>query len=196
MILYELLTGAWPFGDPSSLMAELRRATGEATVTRPSAAVTEQAAETRALSRGRLTKVLSGDMAAIAGKALENEPARRYPAVRQLAEDIQRFLEGRAVEARAQTWAYRAGKFVRRRWLAAGARRCLSSGWRRRRRWPSGRRKWRAPRLCAPSRSTDFLTGMLGSAGEGRFDAKTYTVAQMLEQGGTSAWPPTGISVL
>ena len=28
VILYELLTGAWPFGSPDSMITELRRATG------------------------------------------------------------------------------------------------------------------------------------------------------------------------
>ena len=30
IILYELLTGTWPFGNPESLLTELNRATGKA----------------------------------------------------------------------------------------------------------------------------------------------------------------------
>jgi hypothetical protein len=34
-VLYELLTGAWPYGDPDSVMNELRRSTGETVVAMP-----------------------------------------------------------------------------------------------------------------------------------------------------------------
>jgi serine/threonine-protein kinase len=41
--------------------------------------------------------------------------------VANLADDVLRFVEGRPVEAHPQTFLYRAGKFVARHWLAAGA---------------------------------------------------------------------------
>ncbi len=55
-----------------------------------------------------------GDVASIVLKALEVEPERRYSTVEQFAGDIERYLAGLPVEARQGTWAYRAGKFVRR----------------------------------------------------------------------------------
>ena len=45
---------------------------------------------------------------------LRKEPSRRYQSVRQFAEDIERSLTHRPVEARPDTIRYRAGKFVRR----------------------------------------------------------------------------------
>jgi tetratricopeptide (TPR) repeat protein len=121
VILYELLTGAWPFGDPASVMSELRRAAGHATASAPSAVVTAEAAALRSTPLERLKHMLAGDLAAILLKALENEPALRYATVGELAGDAVSFLEGRPVEAHPQTFVYRAGKFLRRRWLVVTA---------------------------------------------------------------------------
>ncbi len=121
VILYELLTGAWPFGDPDSLMSGLRRAAGHATPTSPQAAVTTEAPGLRSLSPEKLRSSLAGDLSAILLKALENDPARRYSTVSNLADDVLRFVEGRPVEAHPQTFLYRAGKFVARHWLAVSA---------------------------------------------------------------------------
>jgi len=53
--------------------------------------------------------------------ALRKDPARRYPSVEQLSEDIRRYLAGLPVAARADTFVYRAGKFVRRHRVAVAA---------------------------------------------------------------------------
>jgi serine/threonine protein kinase len=121
VVLYELLTGAWPFGDPNSILRELDRYSGHVVAKPPSTAVTEEAARTRSVSREHLRRALRGDLSAIALKALEADPARRYESVRALATDLENFLAGRPVSARPQTVAYRAGKFLRRRWLASAA---------------------------------------------------------------------------
>jgi tetratricopeptide (TPR) repeat protein/predicted Ser/Thr protein kinase len=121
VMLYELLTGAWPFGDPASVMSELRRAAGHATASAPSAVVTAEAAALRSTPLERLKHLLAGDLAAILLKALENEPALRYATVGELAGDVVSLLEGRPVEAHPQTFVYRAGKFLRRRWLVVTA---------------------------------------------------------------------------
>lgn len=47
-------------------------------------------------------------------KAMHRDPERRYPTAAALAQDIQNYLEGRPVQARPDTWAYRSGKFLRR----------------------------------------------------------------------------------
>jgi tetratricopeptide (TPR) repeat protein len=64
---------------------------------------------------------LRGDLDTIVLTALRKEPARRYQSVEQLATDIQRHLEGRPVLARADTFRYRTGKFVRRNRVAVAA---------------------------------------------------------------------------
>ena len=46
--------------------------------------------------------------------ALRKEPERRYPSVERFSADIGRYLAQMPVMARADTWTYRTGKFVRR----------------------------------------------------------------------------------
>jgi serine/threonine-protein kinase len=64
---------------------------------------------------------LRADVNAILQKALHNDPLRRYRSAEEFALDIGRFLEGRAVLAAPDSWRYRAGKFLRRNWVAVGA---------------------------------------------------------------------------
>ena len=49
--------------------------------------------------------------------ALRKEPDRRYPSVRDFAEDVERYLHQQPVRARPQSAAYRIRKFARRNWL-------------------------------------------------------------------------------
>ena len=72
-------------------------------------------------ARGRDT--LRGDLDNIAAKALKKAPAERYASVAAFAEDLRRWLADEPVSARADTWRYRAGKFVRRHRVGPGLRR-------------------------------------------------------------------------
>lgn len=132
VLLYRLLVGALPFADtqanaaaaPShspSLAPEPRR---------PAALLSALSAEQlSALSRNRDTSVstlrkdLKSDVLWIAIKAMEKDRERRYASVADFARDIRRYLDGLPVDARAPTWIYRAGKFMRRHafGVAAGA---------------------------------------------------------------------------
>ena len=118
VVLYELLTGAWPFGDPGSLLSGLNRAVEDVRAKPPSTVITEESAEHRSVSRQHLGRILKGDLSPIVLKALEGEPARRYESVLAFASDIQNYLDGRPVRARPQTGLYRAGKFIRRHRIA------------------------------------------------------------------------------
>jgi len=121
ILLYELLTGAWPFGDPGSMLRELQRAMDDAYARAPVNAVTNEAAAARGLTAERLRRLLKGDLSAIVLKALESDASLRYRSVRDLQEDLERYLDGLPVRARVQTAWYRAGKFARRRWLPVSA---------------------------------------------------------------------------
>ncbi|MBI1752154.1 MAG: serine/threonine protein kinase [Acidobacteria bacterium] len=57
---------------------------------------------------------LPEDLEAITGKCLRRDPRERYPSARALADDLQRYLEGRPVQARPASMAYRLGKWTRR----------------------------------------------------------------------------------
>jgi serine/threonine-protein kinase len=73
---------------------------------------------TRGISPTRLRSLLRGDLDLIVLTALRKEPHRRYVSVDQLSADIGRFLDDMPVQARRDTLAYRASKFVRRNALA------------------------------------------------------------------------------
>ncbi|MBL8292643.1 MAG: serine/threonine protein kinase [Bryobacterales bacterium] len=65
---------------------------------------------------------LRGDLAAIARKALDAEPANRYESAGAFARDVERYLGGLPIEAREPTWTYRTGKFIsRHRYSVAAA---------------------------------------------------------------------------
>jgi non-specific serine/threonine protein kinase/serine/threonine-protein kinase len=66
-------------------------------------------------------RFVGAELANIIAMARREEPARRYASVPQFAEDVQRYLDGRAVRAQKDSFTYRAGKFVRRNTLTVGA---------------------------------------------------------------------------
>jgi tetratricopeptide (TPR) repeat protein len=121
VILYELLTGVWPFGNPKSALDEIDRVVRGRRASHPSAVVTQVGANERSVSRERLQRELSGDLSTILLKMLESEPAQRYGSVRQVEEDLERYRQGRPILARPQTAWYAARKFVRRNWLGVSA---------------------------------------------------------------------------
>ena len=112
VLLYEVLTEQplHRFGDLEP--EELARRIGEQAPPRPSAAVRREASAPE--RPGRLRRLLQGDLDTIVLKAVHEDPRRRYGSAAQLAEDLQRHRRGFPVIARADTLAYRTGKFVRR----------------------------------------------------------------------------------
>ncbi len=127
VVLFELLTGQRPYAHLKGRRPdELARAICEEEPPRPSTVATHTAPTTATgtmpagqvpatrPSATRLRRRLEGDLDNIVAKALRKEPARRYPSVLALSEDIRRHCEGLPVTARRDTLGYRAGKFVRR----------------------------------------------------------------------------------
>jgi serine/threonine protein kinase len=111
-VFYELLTGRPPHRMESSTPAEIERAICVTEPVFPSDAAGLEAVPSRRLR---------GDLDNIVLMALRKEPERRYRSIEQFSEDITRHLNGRPVIARPDTFAYRAGKFMRRNWLPVGA---------------------------------------------------------------------------
>jgi len=102
-LLYRLLTGKlpYPIEDASPLEAAgiiLGVEPAPPSVSAPSA----------------IQPQLKGDLDTILLQALRKEPERRYPTVAAFAEDIQRHLSSEPVQAHADSFSYRAGKFLRR----------------------------------------------------------------------------------
>ncbi len=124
VLLYKLLTGQRPYHFKTTALRDVEQTIIECQPTRPSSAVLNAdaaAAANRATSNMKLAKTLSGDLDTIVLKALQKEPERRYASVQQLDEDIRRYLAGRPVAARKDSFGYRFSKFVRRNRVAVAA---------------------------------------------------------------------------
>jgi eukaryotic-like serine/threonine-protein kinase len=97
-VLYHLLTDRAPHPVQDLSPRELERAICEVGPARPSS----------------LRAELKGDLENILLKALRAEPASRYGSARELAEDIERYLDRRPVQATPYGWSYRARRFFER----------------------------------------------------------------------------------
>ncbi len=109
VLLYELLTGQPPYKLERTSSREIERLVCATEPARPSAVVA---------AGSRLARRLSGDLDNIVLKAMRKEPGRRYISAEHFAEDLRRHGEGRPVQARPDTFGYRADKFLRRNLVA------------------------------------------------------------------------------
>jgi tetratricopeptide (TPR) repeat protein len=106
VIAFELLTGRRPYQRSGGFGVA---ALGEAT--NPDAPSRVLARETGD-SRG--AAALRGDIDTIVLTCLQAEPARRYSSAGALKRDLERHLDGLPIEARPDSFGYRASKFVQR----------------------------------------------------------------------------------
>lgn len=68
-----------------------------------------------------LARRLRGDLDAIVALATAEDPARRYPTASAFSEDLERWLDGQPVRARAEERGYRLRRAARRYWPAFAA---------------------------------------------------------------------------
>jgi tetratricopeptide (TPR) repeat protein len=115
-VLYELLTGHPPFrgADAARVMESI---------------LLSDPARAR-----RVNPDAPRDLEVIAAKCLEKDPARRYVSAAELADDLDRFLAGRPIHARAVGLAERTWRWCRRNpvatgFLAASTLGCVVAGW-------------------------------------------------------------------
>jgi TolB-like protein/tRNA A-37 threonylcarbamoyl transferase component Bud32/Tfp pilus assembly protein PilF len=101
-ILFDLLTGRPPFLGEHALK------------------VIQQASEKPAPKLRTLVPALDRDLETICAKCLEREPGARYRSAGDLAEDLERWLEGRHIVARPVSPAARALRWTRRNPVIAG----------------------------------------------------------------------------
>ncbi|MDX2040020.1 MAG: serine/threonine-protein kinase [Acidobacteriota bacterium] len=116
IVLYELLTGQRPYQFDTYAPAAIERAICDTEAARPSEMAGRQSG-----AAAKQARELVGDLDNIVMMALRKEPARRYQSVEKFSDDIRRYLEGLPITARADTFTYRAGKFVRRHRVAVAA---------------------------------------------------------------------------
>jgi serine/threonine-protein kinase len=138
VLLYELLVGRLPYRFDSSLSPlAMAMAVLESEPELPSRSASRAVQVASLISQGGRPKNDGGqrhpvaphepapdfpslprsqraDLDAIVLGALAKEPERRCGSVRELGDDIERFLDGRPVEARGEGRLYRLGKWVRR----------------------------------------------------------------------------------
>jgi non-specific serine/threonine protein kinase/serine/threonine-protein kinase len=120
IVLYELLTGQRPYRIKTRNPNEIARAITEQEPTPPSAA-SAKSGSNNPQSEILIPRLLRGDLDNIILKALRKEPTRRYGSVAQFSDDIRRYLEGRPVTARKDTFNYRTVKFIKRNKVAVAA---------------------------------------------------------------------------
>ena len=101
-VFYEMLTGRAPFRGNTPLQV-LRL-------------VTDTDPDLPSLVAGPVDR----DLETICLKAMAREPGARYASCAELARDLDRWLSGQPIEARASGWAERSVKWARRRPLIAG----------------------------------------------------------------------------
>jgi len=96
IVLYELLAGSPPFtgGNLAKVLVDL---------------VQQDPKPLRQAAPGT-----PEDLETIVHRCLEKDPARRYESARDLAEDLDRFLDGEPIHARPAGWAYRTAKRLRK----------------------------------------------------------------------------------
>ncbi len=132
ILLYKLLTGHQPYRFTSGLPHEIIHVICTQDPEKPSTAISRTVQlpgvsadapvtlSPEVVSRNRndepenLRRLLSGDLDAIALKAMQKDPRRRYESVDQFSEDIRRYLDGLPVIAQSDTVAYRTAKFIHR----------------------------------------------------------------------------------
>ena len=123
VLLYQLLTGTTPV-DPTDLRTaafeEMTRMIREDEAPAPSTRISRLGGDAEKIAKQRrsdartLSRDLRGDLDWIVMKALEKDRTRRYENASAFAEDVERHLESRPVEAGPPSATYRFAKFARR----------------------------------------------------------------------------------
>ncbi len=122
VILYELLTGTSPYGEANSSPIVFSQKILESTPTRPSKLIAKKqklSSYQRLASFFRSSSVSAAtDIDHLLMTALAKSPDQRYTSVQQFQQDLQAYVDGKPVAARAPSWWYRASKFALRNKIA------------------------------------------------------------------------------
>jgi eukaryotic-like serine/threonine-protein kinase len=121
VMLYELLTGALPYGDghDGRALLEARILAGEAP--RPSIRLVAADSAKIGMDAAANSRLLRGDLDLVVLRAMHADPTRRYSGAAALADDLRAWLDGLPVTARPDSTEYRLRKFVGRYPVPVGA---------------------------------------------------------------------------
>lgn len=170
-LLYDLLTGERPHELAGRSLREIEETVGR---------------EPRApslVSRHPFARRLTGDLEAITLTALRAEPGRRYASAQALADDVQRHLERRPVQARPERWTYRAGRFVERHRLGVAATAAIAAslvGGLGAALWQARQKALEADKARAVQA---FVTELFSAAAPAQARGETVTARQLLDLG-------------
>jgi eukaryotic-like serine/threonine-protein kinase len=127
VILYELLSGFRPYDLTTSSPAEIEKTicelepadlsahfSGTSLIDVAKRATLESVCKNRSADLKRLKRELQSDVRTIVQKAIRKEQPRRYGSAGQLAEDLQRYLHGKPVQAHPDSKIYRFRKLLNR----------------------------------------------------------------------------------
>jgi eukaryotic-like serine/threonine-protein kinase len=207
VLLYLIITGRKPYEFKTTSMLEIERIVCGREPLKPSDAINDGGAGTkgkaandtsakadsgrmRNVSFSRLRRQLKGDLDRIVLKAMRKEPALRYGSAMELAADLDNFLRGEPVTARAPTLIYRARKFVQRNKLSMAAA-CVAVialvGGVIGTLWQANQAKLNAERAEVQAQLagqvTDFLIELFESADPNIARGESITVEALLERG-------------
>ncbi len=124
LLLFELLVGQLPLSLASlrrHAFDEMCRRVREEEAPAPSTLLSTGRVTVGSMSSAEWARRVHGDLDAVVLKALAKDRDQRYDSVAGLADDLRRYLTDQPVHAKAPSWRYRFGKFVKRHRGASGA---------------------------------------------------------------------------
>ena len=180
-ILYELLTGRHPFDLDGRTPADIHRMVVHAAPPAPS--------DVAALPG--LSRTARRELDWLCLRLLEKEPLRRYDSIASLIADVDRYLNGRPVDAHPPSARYRLGKFARRHWRAVTAAAAVTAA-------VGGLTAFHIVRLAEERDATlaqtvrterllQFIVGLLSGHEPDAGPSRELTVRALLERGAMTA---------